>query len=117
MAKKMTIAEKFAEVIRKAQANEPLTAEDITFLTERKAQAEKKSADRKPTAKQTENEGIKTTILDFMETDKQYTITDIQKGVGLPTNQRTSALVRQLVKADLVIRSEVKGRAYFTKAE
>lgn len=117
MAKKMTIAEKFAEVIRKAQANEPLTAEDITFLTERKAQAEKKNTDRKPTKTQTENADIKVAILDFMEPGKAYTVSEVQKGVGIVTNQKTSALMRQLKEDNLIVRSVEKGKAYFTKAE
>ena len=83
---------------------------------ERKALHEKKNASRKPTKVQAENESIKEQILDFMLPNRDYTISDIQKGVGLETNQKTSALVRQLVVADLVIRSEVKGKAYFKKA-
>jgi hypothetical protein len=52
-----------------------------------------------------------------MESGKSYTVTDIQKLVGIATNQKTSALVRQLVNDNLVDRAEIKGRAYFTKVE
>ena len=51
-----------------------------------------------------------------MEVGKSYTITDIQKAMGLESNQKTSALVRQLKDNDLVVRSEVKGKAYFSLA-
>jgi hypothetical protein len=47
---------------------------------------------------------------------KAYTITEIQKGVGIESNQKASALVRQLKVDELVIRSEEKGKAYFRKA-
>ena len=51
-----------------------------------------------------------------MEVGKSYTVTDIQKAVGLESNQKASALIRQLKESDLVIRKEEKGKAYFTKA-
>lgn len=114
MAKKMTIAEKFEEVVGILRS---LGYEaEADFIEERKDLHEKKNTSRKPTKAQEENEAIKTAILDFMEVGKPYTITDIQKAMGLDSNQKTSALVRQLKEADLVIRSEVKGKAYFTKA-
>lgn len=114
MAKKVTIVEKFEEVVGILRS---LGYEaEAKFIEERKDLHEKKNTSRKPTKAQEENEAIKTAILDFMEVGKPYTITDIQKAMGLDSNQKTSALVRQLKEADLVIRSEVKGKAYFTKA-
>jgi hypothetical protein len=80
---------------------------------------DKKNSSRsgKPTAQQKANNAVKESILDEMENGVEYTITDMIK--QLPscadfTNQRTSALVRQLVKDNLVIRTEKKGRAYFS---
>lgn len=81
--------------------------------------AKKNSADKQPTAQQTANEGIKTAILEGMEADKPYTITDLLKTIPACadlTNQRVSALVRQMVEAGLVVRTEDKRKAYFTKA-
>ena len=117
MSKKPTISEQFANIIATATEGKPLTEAQIAFLADRKAKAEKKNADRKPTKTQTENADIKVAILDFMESGKAYTITEIQKGVGIVTNQKTSALVRQLKEDNLVVRSVDKGKAYFTKAE
>ena len=111
---KITIAKQYENIIAKVEG--VLTAEEIKFLMERKALHEKKNASRKPTKAQEENEEIKSKILEAMEPNRAYTVTEIQKAVGLESNQKTSALVRQLVVADLVIRSEVKGKAYFTKA-
>ena len=51
-----------------------------------------------------------------MEKGVKYTVTDIQKAVGLESNQKASALVRQLKESDLVVRTEEKGKAYFSLA-
>ena len=115
MSKKVTIGENFAEVIAFLEEHNAPT-KMIDFIGDRKAKAEKKNATRKPNKTQVENEGIKAEILDFMEEGKAYTVGEIQKGVGLATNQKTSALLRQLKEVGLIVRSESKGRAYFTKA-
>ncbi len=119
--KKMTKREMFLSI----RSVEGLSAEQISFIDhELELLAKKNSADRKPTAKQTENDGIKATILGFMEPNKVYTITDLLKAVpGLPadmTNQRLSALMRQMYNKDVandpnfpVVRVEEKRKAYF----
>jgi hypothetical protein len=114
MAKKMTIVEMYEKVMEKAKG--VLSEEELNFLKERAEMHSKKNANRKPTKAQEENEGIKAKILEVMEVGKAYTVTEIQKAVGLDSNQKASALVRQLKDAELVVRSEVKGKAYFTKA-
>lgn len=111
---KMTIEKQYEAIIAKCEG--VLSESELAFLTERKELHAKKNATRKPTKAQTENEAIKAQILAFMEVGKSYTVSEIQKGVGLESNQKASALVRQLKEADLVVRSEVKGKAYFTKA-
>jgi predicted transcriptional regulator len=108
---KMTIAKMYEGIIAKVEG--VLSQAEIDFLNERKEMHLKKNASRKPTKAQEENENIKASILDFMKDGKLYTITEIQKGVGLESNQKTSALVRQLKDKGLVIRSENKGKAYF----
>lgn len=83
--------------------------------------AKKNSADRKPTAVQKRNEEIKALILDTMEENNVYTITQILKlvqpfveDVEL-TNQRVSALVTAMVKDEKIKRFEDKRKAYFEK--
>ena len=79
----------------------------------------KNSADKKPTAQQTANDSIKVAILDNMVEGKMYTITDIIKSVpecAELTNQRVSALVRQLKDEGKVVRTEDKRKAYFSLA-
>ena len=116
MANKMTIVEQYEAIIAKAEKGKALTPTEIEFLVERKDLHAKKNATRKPKKAQEANEGIKAQILEFMENGKAYTITEIQKAIGIETNQKTSALVRQLKDDGLVLRNEVKGKAYFTKA-
>ena len=114
MAKKMTIVEMYEAILGKCEGI--LSKEELEFLASRKDLVAKKNATRKPTKAQEENEGIKAQILEFMSDGVSRTITDIMKGVGLESNQKTSALVRQLKEADLLVRTESKGKAYFTKA-
>lgn len=79
----------------------------------------KNSADKKPTAQQMANEGIRKEILDNMVEGKQYTITDIIKEIPACadlTNQRVSALMRQLIEDKMVVRTEDKRKAYFSLA-
>ena len=79
----------------------------------------KNSADKKPTAQQMANEGIRKEILDNMVEGKQYTITDIIKEIPACadlTNQRVSALMQQLIEDKMVVRTEDKRKAYFSLA-
>lgn len=102
-------------------ADNATNAEAAEKLTALKAQLEKKAtAERKPTATQTANEGFKTAILAGMESGVAYTITDLLKGIpelAELSNQRVSAIVRQLKDEGLLTREEVKRKAYFTKVE
>lgn len=81
--------------------------------------AKKNSADKKPTAQQTANEGIKAAIVEAMEPNRLYTVTELQKSVEACadlSNQRVSALLRQLKDEGAVVRTEDKRKAYFSKA-
>jgi predicted transcriptional regulator len=114
--KKMTKAQMFKQIMD----NYPLTDAEKEFVQhELELLAKKNSAEKKPTAQQMANDGIKSAIVEGMECGKAYTITDIIKSVPACadlTNQRVSALMRQLVENGAVIRTEDKRKAYFTKA-
>lgn len=79
------------------------------------------SAERKPTAVQKENEGLKSAILDYMiENGGKYTISELIKVVpeldGLTVN-KVSGVVRSMKDNDKsVVRIEDKRKAYFTLA-
>ncbi len=115
MAKKMTKVEMFKAIMSKYD----LAPSEVEFIEHEIELLEKKNSSRKPSKAQTENEGYKTAILEGMEEGKFYTITDLIKSIsaiGELTNQRVSALVRQLKEEDLVLRKEEKGKAYFSLA-
>ena len=113
--KKMTKREMFEQI----KANYELTAEEVAFIDhELELLAKKNSAEKKPTAVQVANEGIKDAIVEGLEVGKKYTITDLMKSVPACadlSNQRVSALVRQLVTDGVVVRTEEKRKAYFHK--
>lgn len=80
--------------------------------------AKKNSAEKKPTAVQVANEGIKDAIYEGMEPNRLYTITELIKEIpecADLTNQRVSALIRQLKDDNKVERIEEKRKAYFRK--
>lgn len=114
MANKMTIAEQYEAIIEKAKG--VLSAEDIAFLEDRKDKHLAKNASKKMTKVQIENEEIKKDILAFMEDGKAYTCGNIEKGLGLSSTSKASALMTQLKNDGLIVRTVEKGVAYFTKA-
>ena len=98
---------------------EGFTLDDAkAFLNGRAEQAAKKNAgggERKPTAQQIANEGVKATIMATL-TETPMTIGDIGKAnaeLDELSNQRMSALLTQLVNSGAVVRTEVKGKAHF----
>jgi DNA-binding transcriptional regulator GbsR (MarR family) len=114
---KMTNAKALNYVIENCE----LPTEIMEKLQKMKEQVEKKnSKERKPTATQVENVGLKDAILAYLETcESGVTIGDIMKNcdaVADLSNQRVSALVRQLKDDGLVNREEIKRKAYFSIA-
>ncbi len=82
-----------------------------------------KGAEKKLTPEQEKNEKVKAGILEALEGGEQMTISQMIKEVPIiqelfpdASNQKISALVRQLVQSLVVERVEVKGVAYFKKA-
>ena len=114
--KKMTKREMF-EAIKSKYA---LTPDEVKFIDhELELLAKKNSTEKKPTAVQVANEGIKSAILDGMEVGTLYTITDMQKNfpeLADLSNQKVSALVRQLIADGKVVKTEDKRKSYFSLA-
>ena len=119
--KKMTKKDYFA-ILR---ASYPATADNydevIAFIDhEVDLLNRKNSADKKPTAQQVANDGIKTAIVEGMTPNRLYTVTEVQKEISECanlSNQRVSALLRQLKDEGKVVRTEDKRKAYFSLAE
>ena len=115
------------EKITKRQRFEAIKAqltnkEDIDFINHEIELLAKKNASRseKPTAKQKENEVLKQAILDGMEDGVAYQINALMKQVpevAELSNQRVSALVRQLKEDGKVIKEIVKRVSFYKKAD
>lgn len=76
----------------------------------------KNSSDKKPTVNP-ENEKIKVALIEGMEENRIYTITELIKEIPACaelTNQKVSAIVRTML-GETIERLEEKGRAYFRK--
>ena len=99
--------------------NYDLPTEIHAKLEKMKVQFEKKnSAEKKPTATQIANEGIKNIILEVIG-EKSMTITEMQKAnseLAELSNQKISALLKQMTESGSVKREEIKRKAYFSKA-
>lgn len=113
---KLTKAQKFA-MLRAipAVAGNAMLVEFIDHEVE--LLTKKNSAEKKPTAQQVANAGIATAIIEGMEPNRLYTVTEVIKSIPQCadlTNQRVSALLRQLVEAGKVKRTEDKRKAYFS---
>lgn len=115
VTKKMTKADYFRQI----KANYDLTVEEIAFIDhELELLARKNSSEKKPSANQIANQEIKETILNGMEEGRKYTITEVIKeveGCQDLSNQKVSALMKQLLNDGLVEKTEEKRKSYFSK--
>lgn len=114
--KKITKRESFTEI---KGILEELGKERLVKVMEHELEllAKKNSADKKPTAVQIANDGIKSVILEVLVANgDKMTISEMQKvnaELGEMSNQRISALVRQLKEDGKIERIEDKRKAYF----
>ena len=116
---RITISEQF-DLISKFLKEHGASKQMIDFIADRKALHVKKIGTRKLTKTQEANIGLIEDITDYMSTvDKPITISEIIKSVSSCSELSTpkvSALVTKMKNAGNVIRTEVKGKAYFTLA-
>ena len=116
---RMTKAQKF-QILADLPAvkADPMLSEFIAHVME--LLAKKNTADKKPTAQQEAIAVIKQNVLTVLADGEKRTVSDLLKMVpDLPdtmTNQRMSAIVRQMVDAGQVVRTEDKRKAYFSLA-
>lgn len=115
--KKITKRERFESLLKI-----PAVAEDaglVEFINhEIDLLKNKASGEKKPTATQVANEGVKSEILDAMEDDRLYAISEMQKEITCCadlSNQKISALLRQMILDGKVVKVEDKRKAYFRK--
>ena len=117
MAQKKTQKDFFMEIIALAQEN---GRNDIVAFAEDRIEKLGNKGNKKPTKVQVENEAIKDTIVTVLaELDNPTSATAIATDARVNvSNQKVSALLKQLVDAGRVVRTEEKGKAFFSvKAE
>jgi predicted transcriptional regulator len=119
--KKLTKREKF-EMIAKIEevAKNPMLAEFVEHELE--LLAKKNSSDRGLTSTQKENEGIKSAIVEefIAQPNRIFTITEMQKNFPCCaelSNQKISALLKQLVEENKVAKTIDKRKSYFSLAK
>ena len=121
MANKKTTKREYYELIKSKLAdNADIVAfcdHEIELLDNRKKTTD---GEKKLTPKQKENLALVATILDNMEIDTIYSISDMQRKIEVCkelTNQKISSLIRQAMSDGTIERVEVKGKAFFKLAK
>lgn len=121
MANKKTTKREYYELIKSKLAdNAEIVAfcdHEIELLDNRKKTTD---GEKKLTPKQKENLALVATILDNMELDTIYSISDMQRKIEVCkelTNQKISSLIRQAMSDGTIERVEVKGKAFFKLAK
>ena len=92
----------------------------VAYLENELALLDKKAQNKKATKTQEQNVGIKATILEVLATIGSGTVTDIQNGneeLSALSNQKVSALVRQLVESGDVVKITDKKKSIFSLAK
>ena len=113
---KMTQKDYFNEIIALAKANE--RNDLVEFAEGRIAVLEKKASSKKPTKTQEENVAIKDEIMNVL-TDEGVTVSDLQSKsevLGSLSNQRVSALLRQLIAEGKAVKTVDKKKSFFSLA-
>ena len=119
MANKMKKTQK--EMYNELLALPNLTEEQKAFLQGRIEQLEKKTANKKMTDLQLRKINLANAVYEYMQPDREYTITDLMKEVPAfqeidpLSNQYATSVVTYLKDNGKVARSFTHGRAKFIK--
>ena len=122
MTKKITKKEMFAVIAETINAVEVENkAEMLNFIAHEIELLEKKSSKSGQTKTQKENELLKAELLIALgEMDKPVTISEFQSlstaEVATLSNQKLSALLNQMAKAETVVKTVEKKKSYFAVA-
>ena len=122
LTKKVALSLAIASLNGEALSTEFSTADVVAKLNEMVAQLDKKTGAEKPmTEQQKQNLGYKTDLLAVLADGKARTATELMKEVPTfpedMTNQRVSALLRQLILDGKVKKETVKGKTLFSIVE
>ena len=115
MANKKTQKDFFNEIIE--VLNEVGRDDLVAFCNDRIEKLSRKSGSKKPTKTQVENEGIKDTIVEVLGEIAPATATMIATDPRVNvSNQKVSALLRQLIESGEVVKATDKGKSLFSLA-
>jgi len=126
MEKKITKAQMFAQIrdaieidIANNHEDSDFNADMIAFINHEIELLSKKSGSKKPTATQVANEGLKATILTVLDGSDGMTASEVLAAStdfdGM-SNQKISALLRQLVLDKVVVKDTSTKRTLFKLA-
>ena len=117
--KKITKRERFNSLLSLSEVQ--ADADLVAFIEHEIELLDKKnSSEKKLTVQQIANEGIKDAIVEGMEENRLYTVTELIKEItecNELTNQRVSALLRQLISEGKIVKTVDKRKSYFQLAE
>ena len=114
MTNKMTYVSVITDVLNGVE----LTDEHKEKLTALKASLEKRaSGKRSMTATQKENVEVKKSIAEFLADGSAHSATEVGKACGEISNQKASALLKQMVDEGSVVKFSEKRKTYFKIAE
>lgn len=118
----MTKKEMFAAIATVVENSNHAQRQDLMNFVQHEIELlDRRSASKTLTPKQKENENFKTEIFNFLESaERPMTVGEIMESCaalnGLKS-QRVTAIISQMVKAQHLVRAEVKGKAYFSVME
>lgn len=98
--------------------DDAISADDVIKFMEHEMELvsrKRSSGNSKPTAKQAEQDAMREKILAFLRENGTSTATDIQNALSI-SNQRVNGLMRPMIKANKIIRTEDKKKVYFSIA-
>lgn len=113
MTKKMTKKEMFSAMLTKYDFNEA----EVAFIEhELELLAKKNSAEHKQTKAQKENAELAVKVVETLEPNMLYTVSDVCKLMGIESNQKMTHILTALVEDGKVVRTVEKRRAYYSLA-
>lgn len=118
MEKKITKRERYAQLLAIEAVAE--NADLVAFINHEVELLDSKNSKKSETKTQKENVGIMNEIeIALSEMDRPVTISELQANSSVMagySNQKLSALLKKMKEAERVVRTDEKGKAYFSVA-
>lgn len=115
---KITIAEHYDRIVAILEGKATVTEDDKKFILDRKEKhtAKSSSISKAQAENAKTNEELVDKFTKFMKVGTEYTVSDFMKEFDL-SNQKVTYLLTKMKNADLISRTEKKGKAYFALIE